>query len=362
VLCALLIGFATNWWMMIVARLLVGFGLGGGLSIVNMYINEVSPTEIRGALGTSTQLLITIGIAASQALSTENFHMLATSELWRYMMLFPGACSALLIIGLQCIPETPSFLLKTQGRNSARAALCFFRSNSAKHEIENELDAIEKELALCGGQETVSFREVCGDRTGQLWKPIVIGMFVNLSMQLSGIDAVFFYSTMVFEQANIPSDRAQEWTTLVGVINVLVTIPAMLFMDKLGRKYILATGLGGMCLSFAVITYAMVNGLHTIAVYSMISIIVFFAFGPGCIGWFIVSELSPMHARGFANALGMGVNWFANWLVAFVFPFLLAAMGNWTFIVFIVTTGFLTFFTLTCVPETMGLQPHEVAA
>merc|ERR1712032_106941 len=93
----------------------------------------------------------------------------------------------------------------------------------------------------------------------------------------------------------------------------------------------------------------------------MISIIVFFAFGPGCIGWFIVSELSPMKARAFANALGLGANWFANWMVGFIFPFILDALKDWTFTVFIATTGCLTVFTLAFVPETMGLEPAEVA-
>merc|ERR1711982_143437 len=102
-------------------------------------------------------------------------------------------------------------------------------------------------------------------------------------------------------------------------------------MDRAGRKVFQSLGLGGMCCSYIVITYAMVTGQHTLAVYAMISIIIFFAFGPGCIGWFIVSELSPMHARGFANALGLGVNWFANWLVGFIFPFILAYLQNWTF-------------------------------
>jgi len=330
--------------------------------VVNMYINEISPAKIRGALGTSTQLLITIGIAASQALSTEKFRLLATAELWRYMMVLPGACCFILVIGLQLMPDSPSFLLRNKGIDEARESLRFFRSGCTDEMVEEELHNLQKEAALCEGKTDVTFWEVCTDKTGQLWKPIIIGMFVNMSMQMSGIDAVFFYSTMVFEQANIDREWAQVWTTAVGVVNVLVTIPAMMFMDKLGRKYILATGLAGMCLSFTVITYAMLNNLHLLAVYSMISIIIFFAFGPGCIGWFIVSELAPMHARGFANALGLGVNWGANWFVGFVFPFILDVLGNWTFVVFMMSTGCLSIFTLVCVPETMGLQPHEVAA
>jgi len=360
--CAILTGLAKSLWWLIVARLLVGLGLGGGVVVVSMYINEISPAAIRGALGTSTQLLITIGIAGSQALSTRVFNLLGTPKLWKYMMLFPVSCTVLLVVGLCFIPETPSFLLKTQGVEAARRALKFYRSGFDDAEIEEELDGLRKEAELGQGKGNVGFREVWGDKTGELWKPIVIGMFVNLSMQLSGIDAVFFYSSMVFEEAGMSTDMSQVWTTAVGVVNVLVTIPAMLYMDKLGRKYILATGLGGMCVSFVAITFSMVNGYHMAAVYSMISIIIFFAFGPGCIGWFIVAELNPVHARGFASALGFGTNWFANWTVGYVFPYLLMLLGNWTFIVFMVSTGLLTCFTLACVPETMGLKPHEVAA
>merc|ERR1711879_1049227 len=124
--------------------------------------------------------------------------------------------------------------------------------------------------------------------------------------------------------------EAQVWTTLVGVVNVLVTIPAMIFMDSAGRKLILSVGLGGMCASFLLITFAMVNGLHALSIYCMVSIIIFFAFGPGCVGWFIVSELSPIHARAFGTSLGLGVNWFANWFVGFIFPHLLSLLGNWS--------------------------------
>merc|ERR1711862_922145 len=105
----------------------------------------------------------------------------------------------------------------------------------------------------------------------------------------------------------------------------------------------------------------MVTGKHTLAVYAMISIIIFFAFGPGCIGWFIVAELTPIHARSFGTSLGLGANWGANWLVGFVFPHILTALGDWCFSVFAGTTFVLTLFTLICVPETKGKTITEVS-
>lgn len=90
--------------------------------------------------------------------------------------------------------------------------------------------------------------------------PVWIGVMVNLSMQLSGIDAVLYYSTNVFENAGIDLEWAQVCTTLVGLVNVVVTIPAMLFMDVAGRKTIQCCGLGGMCVSYCVMVYSMVGG------------------------------------------------------------------------------------------------------
>merc|ERR1712166_475470 len=112
-----------------------------------------------------------------------------------------------------------------------------------------------------------------------------------------------------------------------------------------------------MCCAYCVITYAMVTGQHMLAVYSMVVVIIFFSFGPGCIGWFIVAELTPIHARSFGTSLG----WGANWFVGFVFPHILSALGDWCFSVFVGTTLVLTVFTLVCVPETKGKTITEVS-
>jgi len=188
-----------------------------------------------------------------------------------------------------------------------------------------------------------------------------VGIGVNLSMQLSGIDAVLYYSTRVFIDAGIPLEWAQVYTTMVAFTNVLVTIPAMLLMDKAGRKVIQSVGLGGMCIAYVLMTGALVTGCHDLAVAAMFLIICFFAFGPGCIAWFIIAELIPVHARGVATTLGLGANWFANWLVAFVFPMILASLHHWTFSIFAASTLVLTLFTIFFLPETKGKNVSEIA-
>lgn len=237
-------------------------------------------------------------------------------------------------------------------------ALRWFRRGASETELQEEFNELEKEMDK-EGAKTLGVGQVFSE--ARLWKPVAVGMGVNLSMQFSGIDAVFYYSTQVFQDAGFPLSDAQVFTTLVGLVNVFVTIGAMFIMDKAGRKTIQSVGLGGMCISHSVMTYAMVNDHHMLAVWAMVSIIIFFGFGPGCIAWFIIPELVPFDARAIATALGLGVNWAANWFVAFIFPKLLEWVGKWTFSVFILSTFVLTVFTQVCVPETKGKSVTEVA-
>lgn len=215
---------------------------------------------------------------------------------------------------------------------------------------------MKQEIELA--DKTASVVDVLKDEL--LWKPILIGTVVNLSMQFSGIDAVFYYSTSVFLSAGMELETAQLATTLIGLCNVIVTIPAMLFMDKAGRKVIQAAGLGGMCLSYVVMTIALVCNMHTLSVIAMVMIICFFAFGPGCIAWFIIAELVPIHARGIATSVALGVNWAANFFIAFVFPHILSYLGRWTFTVFVVSTFTLTLYTIIFLPETKGKTVMEI--
>lgn len=352
-----LIALAPRWEYMILGRFLAGFGSGGSFTVLTMYVSEISPKALRGGLGTVNQLLITIGIVVSQAIFTEKFDMLGGKDLWQYSLLLPVVCNTVLVLALPLCPDSPPFLLQSKGETEAREALQWFRGGASAESMDVEIEEMHQEANMGTGR-SAGFKDIYRDPL--LWKPILVGTLVNLSMQLSGIDGVLYYSTGVFE-AGMSEEWAQVSSTLVGLVNVIVTIPAMLFMDSLGRKFIQSVGLGGMCISYTCLTIALVCGWQQLSVFSMVMVIVFFAFGPGCVGWFIVSELTPIHARAIGTSLGLGANFFANWFVGFVFPFIHTAMGNWCYSVFLVTTFGLTIFTVTCVPETKGKSVAEVS-
>ena len=164
-------------------------------------------------------------------------------------------------------------------------------------------------------------------------------------------------SYQVFYYAGV--ENAPLATTLLGVINVCITIVAVRIMDSVGRRTLLLTSWAGMCCSYLLLTasFLLKNSIsfgHQLSIVAMIGVIVFFAFGPGCIAWFIIAEIFPMYAKDTAMSLGVALNWAANWLVAFSFPHIQLAMGDFTFFLFAGTTAFFWAFTFRFVPETKG--------
>lgn len=360
VISSILIAFAPVWWCQAIGRIFVGIVAGVGTAVVPTYFSEISPVQIRGAIGTMHQLGITVGILVSQALSTPSLHLLGSKDKWQWLFLVPVLCGLLEVIILPFCPESPSYLYTTEGRAAARRALVRLQSEDVADEY---LDYIREEISSAGGASgTMSVLELFGNRN--LRKQLIVGVTVQLMMQFSGIDAVFYYSTTVFKQANVSDPELA--TTCLGVINVIVTIIAVKYMDTAGRKTLLTYSWIGMFLSFLALTFSFilkdhgVERMDQLSVIATTGVIIFFAFGPGCIAWFIIAEIFPLYARDSAMALGIFINWIANWLVAFSFPILLEYTQPYTFLVFVATTGFFLYFTKKFVPETKGLTIPQV--
>jgi len=353
-----LIAFPSSWTDLILGRVFVGIGAGGACAVVPGYVTEIAPTELRGTLGTVHQLMITIGIVVAQALSTEKFNLFGSPDLWQYTLLVPFASTTFLLITMPFCCESPAYVFKKEGWDAAKDVLWKLRPDHPdKYKtIFRELKAIRNEAQLSPEKATV--KDFISDEL--LWKPLLVGSMVNLSMQFSGIDAVFYYSTNVFLSAGFSMSDAQVCTTMISLANVLVTIPAMFLMDKAGRKVIQIAGLSGMGLEYLLMTVGLVNGLHLVSVVAMFFVICCFAFGPGCVAWFIIPELLPIHARGVATSVALTVNWTANWFIAFIFPRILAYLGPWTFGVFAVSTSLLSVYLFIFLPETKGKTPIEI--
>ena len=234
----------------------------------------------------------------------------------------------------------------------------------ATHHVCHVRAALSKLTGCAPG--TALSQELLGAR--KLRRHLLVGVVIQLSMQFSGIDAVFYYSTMVFRQAGLADPQLA--TTLLGVLNVGLTVVAIAIMDKAGRRTLLLISWAGMATSYMLLTISFVcasfgvlgSAVDSIAPLAMAGVITSFAIGPGCIAWFVIAEIFPAYAIDAAMALGVALNWWANWVVAFAFPLLNRMLGPYSFLLFAASTVGFGLFTYWSVPETRLKTASEMHA
>jgi sugar porter (SP) family MFS transporter len=256
VISSYLIMFAPVWWWQAIGRIFVGITAGVATAVVPTYFSEISPIQVRGAVGTMHQLGITVGILLSQALSTPSLNLLGSDQLWKWLFVVPVVCGLIEMMILPFCPESPSYLYITKGEKEARDALIRLQSNAV---ADKYLGYIKEEVKVgVTGQGEMGVLELFCDK--RLRKHLIVGITVQLMMQFSGIDAVFYYSTRVFYQADVKDPELA--TTCLGIINVIVTIFAVKWMDTAGRKTLLTYSWIGMCMSYMLLTLSFILKPH----------------------------------------------------------------------------------------------------
>ena len=188
-------------------------------------------------------------------------------------------------------------------------------------------------------------------------------------MQFSGIDAIFYYSTLMFRHANVSDPQMA--TTLLSLVNLAMTFIAMAIMEKAGRRMLIMCTWVGMCSGFLVIFLSGTAGevldfmpdlMSNIQVVAMVMIIVSFAVGVGNVEGFIISEIMPVYAKDTLMSIGQPLNWIANLTVATAFPVLFATMGRYAYLLFVGLTAFFGWFTYYKLPETKGKSIAQIQA
>jgi SP family facilitated glucose transporter-like MFS transporter 1 len=231
-----------------------------------------------------------------------------------------GVFSVFQLITLPFCPESPRYLLIKQNRIAdAESALKRLRGSQ---NIKQEVDDMTREADLEKSQEKFNVCQLFTARA--LLLPTIISIVMHLSQQLSGINAVFYYSTDILEKSGLGSSSVYA-TPFIGLIMVIMTFISLLFMEKAGRRFLHLLGLGGMFVFSILMTIAFVlqpkvDNIKYLSVVSMMLYIVFFAIGPGSIPWLIVAELFSQGPRSAAVSLAVLVNWSANVAVGQGFP------------------------------------------
>ena len=393
-LSAICSALATSYEMLVVARFVGGLAFAT-LGIAPMYIAEISPQEKRGQLVSFNQFNIVIGFSLAYF---SNYFILQASQsqeswiaavgideaAWRWMLGVEAIPAALCLIMLFAIPESPRWLALRGHNDRARAVLKKLFSDDL---VERSLREIKQSLAGAHPHFSVRVR--------QLFSPSMklvlgIGLVIGVLQQVTGVNAIYFYAPTIFEQSGVGTNAAFAQATLIGIINVIVTIVAMVLMDRVGRKPLLMVGLIGVIVSNALVGYGFsqatfvltadtlatlgelmdvdpllplvnqvfvsdmafkdaVTGVLDAGVYrehqavliqhaismnatlvlvGVLGFVASFALSLGPVMWVLFSEIFPNRVRGLASAFVGFFNAIASFTVQLVFPWQLTHMGS----------------------------------
>jgi MFS transporter, SP family, arabinose:H+ symporter len=419
---------APSFSMLVLARMLGGFGVGASLIVAPMYIAEIAPAKSRGKMVSFNQLNIVIGISAA---FFTNFLILQLSKSdsafaqamnfsqynWRWMLGLETIPAILYFVFLFFVPRSPRWLALKGYDDKAMAVLVKANGEVGAGEV---MKAIKGSLSQNVNKEKVKINE--------LFKPalklvMLIGIVIAILQQITGINAVFFYAPMIFEQTGIGTDASFSQAILVGLTNLVFTILAMWLIDKAGRKMLLIIGFSGIFVFMSLLAYSFYSATYTIdanavqnltgmlpsvdwaqlegMVYNsdtafrkamesflgaeaanvqistvinqtikinswlvLIGIIGFvasFAISVGPVMWVLFSELFPNRVRGLAISFAGFINSAVSFSVQLVFPWELANFGNaLTFIIYGVFGLAGLLFVLMFLPETKGKTLEEL--
>lgn len=351
---SLLCGAAGSAQMLIAARFVLGLAIGIATFTAPLYLAEVAPEKIRGAMISLYQLMITIGILVA-FLSDTAF---SYSGNWRWMLGVIAIPGVAFLLGLFLLPDSPRWLMMRGRTQHAREVLLRLRGEATQ--AEREMADIAEQLGTPQRGwhlflENANFRRSVG-----------LGILLQLMQQFTGMNVVMYYAPRIFEQMGY-DPQAQLWfTAIVGLTNVLATFIAIGLVDRLGRKPILYAGFAVMAAGLGIVGAMMHAGIATPAqqlftVAMLLLFIVGFAMSAGPLIWTLCSEVQPLKGRDFGIGCSTFTNWIANMVVGATFLTLLDGIGSastfWLYaalnLVFIALTFWL-------VPETKGVTLEQI--
>nr|XP_040581521.1 solute carrier family 2, facilitated glucose transporter member 1-like [Lepeophtheirus salmonis] len=347
--------------VLILGRLVIGINSGINAGLSPMYLSEISPTSMRGAVGTVYQLIITMSILLAQILGMSS--VLGNEAGWPYLLGLTVFPAILQLVTLPLCPESPKYLLlDVDDEQKALSSLNWLRG---KVEVHDEIEEMKNEKEATKNMKTVSFMEIITNSS--LRKPLIVAQMMMLAQQLSGINAAMFYSTSIFESAGLSLSESQYATLAMGAMNVGMTLVSLVLIERAGRKTLMLIGLFIMFITTILLMLCLLLS-KTVAVLSYVSIIMVigfvigFATGPGSIPWFFVTELFTQNARGMATSIAVVTNWTANTLVGLGFAPFQYILGPYVFLFFIIVQFLFIIYVKFQVPETKNKTIEEITA
>lgn len=304
---------------MLLGRFLVGTGMGVGPPVASLYVTEVSPPAVRGTYGSFIQIATCLGLIASLFIGIPVKEVMGW---WRVCFWVSAAPAALFALCMEFCAESPHWLYK-RGR-IGEAEVEFERLLGGPH-VKSALAELSRS-DKGDDAEGVKYSELL---YGRHFRVVFIGTTLFALQQLSGINAVFYFSSTVFKSAGVPSDIAN---LCVGFANLSGSIVAMLLMDKLGRKVLLFGSFLGMAAAMGLQASAasfhhLGSGRLYLSVGGMLLFVLAFSLGAGPVPGLLLPEIFPNRIRAKAMALCMSMHWVVNFFVGLLFLQMLEQLG-----------------------------------
>uniref|UniRef100_A0A3B4BHN0 Solute carrier family 2, facilitated glucose transporter member 5 n=1 Tax=Periophthalmus magnuspinnatus TaxID=409849 RepID=A0A3B4BHN0_9GOBI len=349
-----------NVFTVLTIYFLILLSTGISLSVVPMYLGEIAPKNLRGFLGLVPSIHICMGVFIAQVLGLGE--LLGKEEHWPLLLslvVFPTMVQLLL---LPWFPESPRYLLIEKGNvHGTIAALKWYRT---KGNIQAEVEEMQEEQRSLTSIETISVCGLLKDRCVR-WQVITI-IVVNIGMQLSGIDAIWFYTNDIFKDAGIPEPHIQYTTVGTGAIEVISGMLGCFTIERLGRRPLMIGGFLFMGVCCAGITVSVLLQPHLIimryvSVACVVGIIAGFCIGPAGVPFLITAELFKQSHRPAAYTVAGCLNWLSNFTIGFLFPFLEMDMGPYCYLIFCVICLGVALYTTIIIPETRNKTFMEIS-
>ncbi|GLW18987.1 MULTISPECIES: sugar porter family MFS transporter [Streptomyces] len=358
-------------WDLAFWRVIGGFAIGMASVIGPAYIAEVSPPAYRGRLGSFQQAAIVVGIAISQLVNWGILNLadgqqrgkIAGLEAWQWMlgvMVVPAVLYGLLSF---VIPESPRYLISVGKVDRAKEVLGEVEGRSVN--LDTRVGEIQDAMRR---EHKSSFKDLLGSRMGFL--PIVwVGIGLSVFQQLVGINVAFYYSSALWQSVGIDPSASFFYSFTTSIINIIGTVIAMIFVDKIGRRPLALIGSAGMAVALGLEAWAFSAKTAagtlpategTVALIAAHCFVLFFALSWGVVVWVFLGEMFPNKIRAAALGVAASAQWIANWAITASFP----SLSDWnlsgTYIIYMVFALLSIPFVLRYVKETKGKALEEM--
>lgn len=338
-------------WMFNFYRIIGGIGVGLASAICPMYIGEIAPADIRGRLVSINQFAIIFGMLVvyfvnwgiANGKSLEWINTIG----WRWMFVSEAIPAALFGIFLFFVPETPRFLAINNQNEKALHILTRINGIDQAKIIFNDIkSSVEKSSA-----KLFSYGKII----------ILIGVLLSVFQQFVGINVALYYAPRIFESMGAEKDASMLQTVVMGLVNVIFTVVAIMTVDKWGRKPLLMVGSIGMAIGmFAIglLAFMKIIGISTLVFIIIYTASFMMSWGPIC--WVLISELFPNKIRGKAVAVAVAAQWAANYFISSTYPAMMEFSSGGTYWFYGIMSIISFFFVWKMVPETKGKTLEEM--